>query len=57
LEEVEAVDWSTDQEVSVSYVLRNKVEPQHFMRARSYAPVVDFVLIADKVSVDAETAD
>src|SRR6266849_3416446 len=56
-EEVRSIDRPTDHEVSVANVLGEKVEPQHSVLPRTYTPVIDFVRIADKVSVDAEIAN
>jgi len=37
--------------------LNHLIKPQHFVRARSYAPIINFVLVASEVSVDAEIAN
>lgn len=55
-EEIGSVNGPTDHKVSVSHVLRGKVESQHLVRAGSYATVINLVLIPGEAGVDAEIA-
>jgi hypothetical protein len=57
VEEVRSINWSSDNEISVSDIFREKIESQHVVRASRDAPIIDFMLGTLVTKLNVEVAD